>query len=353
MDNNKKDQNYSWGTHNPAKIPTELLTEKCLLQADSSGNNGFHFVAMGEHLEQIPCDLLTVENLTTENHNKTTPLHYAANRGQLDQVPTALLTRTYMTRKDKGGNTPLHFAAMGGHIEQTPIMYHNGGFLIEENNDGTSILLMAISASGGLGFFPLPWGDDDPEEIPAEDWLQPPCMDEGSSDENLIALAASTGCLHMVPVEILTQLVEDDVADDKGNTLLHLAAHRGLQGQFPDELLTKDRLLRTNQVGSTCLHLAAKFGQLATIPGEILTKDNLLKRDSSGFTCLHLAAECSIFSGDGEFEYGCTLDQVPHELLTEQNLLLCDNVNEATVLEMATQSGKLKSCLHLIPSSLI
>jgi ankyrin repeat protein len=258
-----------------------------------------------------------------------------------------------MLLKDDHGDTPLICAACTGHIEKTPMQYHVEPILAEENNEGESALGYAVEQGGVLGFFQAPWGERNPADIPHQEWIQA-CKDSTEYNDGtlLIVAAAKSGCLHKVPEQAITRAIEDGFQTDEGETLLHLAAPRGILGQIPEDLLTEARLLETDSYGNTPLHVAARFGQLATVPEDFLTKANLLKRDAEGFTCLHLAAGCSVLAGDGEFEYGCALDQVPRELLTEQNLLLADNVNEDTVLETAKKAGKLKFCRHLIPSSL-
>jgi ankyrin repeat protein len=88
--------------------------------------------------------------------------------------------------------------------------------------------------------------------------------------------------------------------------------------------------------GNNLYHFAAYNGHLDQIPKELLTEENLLKPDNDRGSCLHFAAR------EGH------LDQIPKELLTAENLLKHDRWGK-TCLHYAADYGH----LHQIPKELL
>jgi hypothetical protein len=79
-------------------------------------------------------------------------------------------------------------------------------------------------------------------------------------------------------------------------------------GKYTPKQIEKG-MLQKDLCEENLYHWAAKKRTLQNIPPEFLTKENLLLPNNDGWTCLHLAAL-----------WGC-LDKIPKELLTKDHLL--------------------------------
>jgi ankyrin repeat protein len=148
------------------------------------------------------------------------------------------------------------------------------------------------------------------------------------------------------------------VADNEGNTPLHVAAAKGFLRQLPHSVIKPHLFTMENeqgltaalvaiinghfqqfprdlqpailnqpdQLGNTALHLAVAAGRLDKIPPALLTEEYLGVRNDAGQTVFHAAA-C----------FGHQ-NQLPASMLTESNLLLTDKCG-LTATDMAVAQG--------------
>jgi ankyrin repeat protein len=156
---------------------------------------------------------------------------------------------------------------------------------------------------------------------------------------NLFHYAAYHGLLHEIPEELLTPKNLRIKNKDKEDCF-HLAAFNGNLKQIPKNLLTLENLLTQSEMleglhkyrriykekgisiekegrksvfPKNCFQLAAYNGHLNDIPTELLTEENLLLRDEYGETSFHKAA------------WNGKISKIPAQFLTEKNLLQEDD----------------------------
>ncbi|XP_077288006.1 uncharacterized protein LOC143912590 [Arctopsyche grandis] len=290
------------------------------------GRNSALHIAATKGYDNIVAALLSANaKVKLKNGTRRTPLHVAVEENHLNIVRLLLQAGSNPKGTDKFGKTPLISA-----IE------NNAPQIVNE------LLLADVSISSDELFYQVV--ENGQEEILQVLINYIPNINSMNADgDALIILASRNGYVGIVSA-LLDKGSDVDIVDRRGWNSLHNAAHYGhrevvnklLQSELNQDCLTTDN-------GNSALHLAILEGHADIIDSFISDSFNLEMKNSTGQTALQLAVEenqidCAIklleFGSDpnvenihGEKLISCAIRQGNIELLTA---LLAPGTNTTT-----------------------
>ena len=322
------------------------------LTNDSFRNTPLHFAAADGEPSAIRVLLDFGADVNARNELQRTPLHWAARQGNAVAIETLATAGAALNATDAWGQTPLHDAVDRGNSATVNALVEAGvsanvtdrnGFtplhiaLANDVSDQEVITLIEAGANvdsrDGGGWTPLLWavdrvaaltvvqallnagasvtatGDDRATALhllisrighrglaEARDLFQS-LLNAGASI-NATSRDGWTPLMLAIAAAAPTQIVDDllaadadvGIADDDGNTALHLAARQGNLIAVQELLKAGADPLAATDRGRTALHLAAAFGGSATVLAALLDADTPIDTpDEDGATPLHLA----------------------------------------------------------------
>jgi ankyrin repeat protein len=136
--------------------------------------------------------------------------------------------------------------------------------------------------------------------------------------------------------EELQQSIEENLPIPDRDTLWQ-AIEEDTLNQYSLQEIQTAMLEKVAASGENLYHWCAKKGTLERIPPELLTEENLLIEDKDGWNSFHHAAAQG------------PLSQIPKELLTEKTLLKEEPIFESHCVHLAAESGQ----LDLLPSEIL
>lgn len=322
------------------------------LTNDSFRNTPLHFAAADGEPSAIRVLLDFGADVNAHNELRRTPLHWAARQGNAAAIETLAAAGAALNTTDAWGQTPLHDAVDRGNSATVNALIEAGAALNVADRNGFTPLHIALAndasheeidpliesgASVGSrdrgGWTPLLWafdrvapltiiqallnagasvtaaGDDQRtalhllisrighrDLVEARDLFQS-LLDAGASI-NATSRDGWTPLMLAIAVDAPTQIVDDlltadadvGIADDDGNTALHLAARQGDLIAVQDLLKVGADPLAATDRGRTALHLAAAFGSSPAVLAALLNANTPIDApDEDGATPLHLA----------------------------------------------------------------
>jgi hypothetical protein len=250
-------------------------------------------LAQSGELEKVPPELITEDILLAKNRNGTPTICCILFNNQLKYVPKKLLNDQVLSQKDLSGASGYLLAARKvGQFREIPANLITPEKLKEGQNKEKlwGILIRNKEINHVLPF--------------VENLIDEAELDDNSS---FLHTCATTCELTKIPQNLITkERILKQKTLGKEN-VIHYAAHYGCLNQIPSEFLTQKTMTMTSNYGETPLHSATDGGKLDLVPKEFLTQENLEKEDNWG-TVFHKAA------------INCTFDSFPKEFLTEKNL---------------------------------
>ena len=240
--------------------------------------------------------------LRSAGRTQRTVLHHAVARNQLDLVEylladiDGLVTRQLVYMVDSRGNTALHFAKEGN-VVQLLLGWEisKGDLSCKANKDGENALQVAVKSG----------------------YIQ-----------------VITELLISLPKPTLNKLLL--MADNDGNTVLHLCSYKSQMAQLLraiDQKLAPKFISKANNQGNTALHVIHSFGcveaLLSSLPAD-KRDEFILMTNISGDTALHTARSAL----------------VARTLVTgvsaaaRHHLISCKNGRGETALDTATKASR-------------
>jgi ankyrin repeat protein len=151
---------------------------------------------------------------------------------------------------------------------------------------------------------------------------------------------------HLIDEEILTRVERHD------NTCLHFLAQKGQLGIISTMYVNAENInnLR-NWDKETPLHLAAKFNEMPKVPEELITKEGLLKPNRDGHDALYFLAERGeLKSLPEKFR---TIELFSRETKLNQEGPAAPNTNGTTVFHEAAKHNWSQIDAHLVTKKIL
>ena len=284
--------------------------------------------------DKIIFEELTKEHASYKGFAQDTILHVAARAKKLHLIPKKLLCEELLNQRSAGAITVFQEAAISGEIFCIPPKLLTIEKLTEVKNRLPSILENAISYRTIKHI---------PKKVISKELLMT-LFDQGDSyrGDTYAHEIARRGLLGQLPHSVLTKDILM-LRDKTGNTVANYAVRSGEIKYFPQFAITKELVENTNNLGENLLHWAAIGRHIKLIPKGYITQRLLDASGQSGESVFHMAAK------------GHCLNQIPKNFLTPKALIQCKSrIENKSPIELFFNqySPKDKNTLRLLLSIL-
>eukprot|EP00658_Telonema_sp_P-2_P032046 TRINITY_DN23832_c0_g2_i7.p1 TRINITY_DN23832_c0_g2~~TRINITY_DN23832_c0_g2_i7.p1 ORF type:complete len:1200 (+),score=235.75 TRINITY_DN23832_c0_g2_i7:161-3760(+) len=268
-----------------------MLQAKCKSRyLDSDGNSILHLACAANDEAKVVLAMDAVEHVSIANNHGQTALHIAASVGGAAAVFHLIDRGCLADGTDDRGWTPLRHALWNGHTEVGSILCEVGANVNlaseEEGEEGDTMLHLACAKGmEEIGLFLISHNAN----VNARSVLGQYPVDVFCSnrkmymdDSLLIGMLEKGGCSSFV--------------DERGNTLLHLAAMRGSERQVElilsnsqtEDLGSARAVGLMNEAMEQPLHVAAQHGHYKVVSCLLNNRADPNARDRLGRTALHM-----------------------------------------------------------------
>ncbi len=240
---------------------------------NSSGQNAVTYTAYAGNLEITKLLVSKGAKIVFTDRQGMSPLHFAAQQGHLPVVEFLVSKGAPLTGKNRGGRTPLYLAAIRGHDKVMLFLLGKGVSATTKDRNGHSPLYGAIDRKHAKAALLL---------------LEKGKLEKEDIQDSMLHLAALRGLEELVK-PLLDRGANMESKNERGGSFLHSTAMGGLT-ELCKKIVQKGADVNgKDNRGRTLLHYAVRAGNTALVEFLLTSGADIDAADKNGTTALDIA----------------------------------------------------------------